>query len=243
MILHTSIVGKGEPVVFLHTGLQTGEIDFSYQREYFKGNYKVILLDLRGHGKSKTEHLEVLNYLEESAVDLKETLDHLHIEKAHIVGVSLGALVGLVFAKRFPVRVISLTLSGIVSEKPLNWEELQAADVEMQNAVLNNMEAVNYFDNLHTSDWKSFITMTQDRDWYPFDETADVSGILCPSLLIVGEGNPQEVKGVLNYPEMNENFHVAVVPFASHLVHSEQSELYSMIVGRFFDGLKERSHI
>ena len=241
MILHTSIVGEGEPVIFLHTGLQTGEIDFDYQREYFKKNYKVILPDLRGHGKSETEHLEVLNYMEKSAVDLKETLDHLQIEKAHIVGVSLGALVGLVFAKRFPDRVIGLTLSGIVSEKPHNWEELQATDVEMQKAVLNNKEAVNYFSNLHSSDWKSFITMTQDRDWYPFDETADVSGILCPSLLIVGEGNPQEVKGVLNYPEMNDNFHVAVVPFAAHLVHSDQPELYTMILDRFLEGVKDSS--
>ena len=241
MILHTSIVGKGEPVVFLHTGLQTGEIDFSYQREYFKGNYKVILVDLRGHGKSKTDQIEVLNYWEESAVDLKETLDYLQIEKAHIVGVSLGALVGVVFAKRFPEKVISLTLSGIVSEKPHNWEELQAADVEMQKAVLNNIEAVNYFDKLHSSDWKSFITMTQYRDWYPFDETSDVSDIPCPSLLIVGEGQPQEVKGVLNYPEMNDNFHVAVVPFASHLVHSDQPELYTMILDRFLEGLKDSS--
>ena len=203
MILHTSIDGKGEPIVFLHTGLQTGEIDFDYQREYFKKNYMVILPDLRGHGKSKTEHIEVLNYLEESAVDLKETLNHLQIEKAHIVGVSLGALVGLVFAKRFPERVIGLALSGIVSEKPHNWEELQAADVEMQKVVLNNKEAVNYFDNLHSSDWKSFITMTQDRDWYPFDETADVSGIQCPSLLIVGEGWIVNTKLHKNYKVCN----------------------------------------
>lgn len=239
MILHTSIVGEGAPIVFLHTGLQTGEIDFTYQREFFKDKYQVILPDLRGHGKSETDQINVLNFFEESAVDLKETFDQLQIEKAHIVGVSLGALVGLVFAKRFPNRVISLTLSGIIPEKPHNWQELQVADVEMQKAVLSNEEAVNYFDNIHSSDWKSFIEMTQDHDWYPFNETGDVSNVLCPALLIVGEGQPHEVKGALTYPEMNETFHVAVVPFASHLVHSDQPELYSMILDRFLDELKE----
>ena len=238
MILHTSIVGEGEPIVFLHTGLQTGEIDFGYQREFFKDNYRVILPDLRGHGKSETDQIEVLNYLEKSAIDLKETLDHLQIEKAHIVGVSLGALVGLVFAKRYPNRLISLTLSGITPEKPDNWRELQEADVAIQKAVLSNEETVNYFDNIHSSDWQSFIKMAQDHDWYPFHETGDVSSVLCPALFIVGEGQPQEVKGTITYPEMNKNFHVAVVPFASHLVHSDQPELYTIIVDRFLDELK-----
>ena len=55
MILHTEIFGNGEPIVFLHTGLQTGLTDFEYQREYFQKNFKVILPDLRGHGNSKAE--------------------------------------------------------------------------------------------------------------------------------------------------------------------------------------------
>ncbi|WP_404451516.1 hypothetical protein LG329_14425 [Virgibacillus necropolis] len=45
MILHTEIYGTGEPLVFLHTGLQTGTTDFEQQTEYFKQNYQVILPD------------------------------------------------------------------------------------------------------------------------------------------------------------------------------------------------------
>ena len=92
---------------------------------------------------------------------------------------------------------------------------------------------MNYFDNIHSSDWKHFIRESQELDWYPFHETGDVTSIQCPALLIVGEGKEHEVKGVLKYPEMNERFHVAVVPFAAHLVHSEQPELYTMILERF----------
>ena len=43
LLLHTEVFGDGEPIVFLHTGLQTGLTDFEYQREYFKYNFKVIL--------------------------------------------------------------------------------------------------------------------------------------------------------------------------------------------------------
>ncbi len=55
MILHTKVIGEGEPVIFLHTGLQTGETDFVYQQNKLQDSYKVILPDLRGHGESKVE--------------------------------------------------------------------------------------------------------------------------------------------------------------------------------------------
>ena len=87
LILHTEILGNGEPIVFLHTGLQTGLTDFEYQREYFQKNFKVILPDLRGHGKSIAEVYS--NFFEDSASDLADTLDDLNIERAHIVAVPL----------------------------------------------------------------------------------------------------------------------------------------------------------
>ena len=59
MILHTNIIGEGEPIVFLHSGLQTGESDFIYQCEHFSKNYKVILPDLRGHGRSNVDQFDI----------------------------------------------------------------------------------------------------------------------------------------------------------------------------------------
>src|SRR5699024_10290782 len=52
VILHTETIGSGEPLVILHTGLQTGKTDFQAQKEKFKQSYRVILPDLRGHGSS-----------------------------------------------------------------------------------------------------------------------------------------------------------------------------------------------
>ncbi|WP_369903297.1 alpha/beta fold hydrolase [Bacillus manliponensis] len=75
MILHTEVLGDGEPIVFLHTGLQTGLTDFEYQREYFKGKYKIILPDLRGHGNSVEN--DFTNFFEDSALDIAETLNNL----------------------------------------------------------------------------------------------------------------------------------------------------------------------
>ena len=235
MILHTTTVGEGKPILFLHTGLQTGMLDFVYQRNYFKGNYQVILPDLRGHGLSKVDGIDILTYIEDTAEDLLETLDHLAINHAHIAGASLGALIGLVFTKKYPERVVSLTLSGIVPEKPENWTDLQVEDLKMQMAVLKNEEAVNYFNSIHESDWENFLRKTQKVEWYPFHETEDISTIQCPVLYIVGEEKKHEVLGIQKYSNMIKDIHVAVFPFAAHLVHSEQPEIYSMILEQFIE--------
>ncbi|MFG6118730.1 alpha/beta fold hydrolase [Thalassobacillus sp. B23F22_16] len=233
MILHTELVGEGEPILFLHTGLQTGMTDFEYQTDYFKANYQVILPDLRGHGKSESGDLN--NFFEESATDIAETLDHLGVASAHIVGCSLGALAGLFFAKKFPDQVRSFTLSGIMAEKPDNWLELQKEDIEHQSQLLKNEEAVRYFNNLHRSNWKQFLEMAKDENWYPFDMTKDLDGITAPILYMVGEGNKAETKGANIYPSMKANIHVAIIPFASHLVHTHQPEIYTKILEQFLN--------
>jgi len=231
MILHSESFGKGEPIVFLHSGLQTGLTDFEYQRNYFKEQFQVIVPDLRGHGNSVSE--DVTDFFEDCAKDVAETLEHLGIESAHIVGASLGALAGIFFAKRFPAKVKSLTISGVTAEKPDNWEHLREQETQNQQQIFQYEEDITYFDQLHKGDWRKLIEMGQSEEWYPFEETNDLSGIHAPILYIAGEGNPNETKGVLYYPNKHKNVRVSVIPFASHLVHAEQAELHAKTLELF----------
>ncbi len=235
MILHSVEVGTGEPIVFLHTGLQTGMTDFEYQREFFKDSYRVVLPDLRGHGQSINNDLS--NFFEDAAGDLLDTLKKKEMSSIHIVGASLGALVGLFFAKRFPEKVKSLTLSGITPGKPENWNQMHKEDVAVQTQLLQNEEAIHHFDQLHAADWKQFLYMARNDEWYPFEETKDLAGIRSPILLIVGEGNPNETTGAISYRSMHENVHVSIIPFASHLVHMEQPKLFSEVLKLFLKGI------
>ncbi|WP_339149257.1 MULTISPECIES: alpha/beta hydrolase [unclassified Sutcliffiella] len=231
MLLHTEIWGDGEPIVFLHTGLQTGMTDFEDQREYFQTRYKVILPDLRGHGKSTSRDLS--NYYEESAIDLKETLDHLGVGCAHIVGCSIGALVALFLAKRFPEKVKTLTLSGMMPEKPDNWREIHQNMVEQQNALLENEQIRAYFDQLHGKGWEDFIKLASQEDSYPFEETADLEGVELPTLFMVGEKNTHETRGAIFYGGLSQHIHISIIPFAGHLVHSEQPEVFNLVLNGF----------
>lgn len=231
MLLHTEKFGTGEPIIFLHTGLQTSLTDFEYQRDYFKTTYQVVLPDLRGHGKSISA--DISNFFVDTANDLANTMEEQGIDTAHIAGASLGALVGIFFAKKFPKKVKSLTISGVTASKPGNWREMHQEEVAFQTQLLENEQAVAYFNELHKSDWRQFIYMGRNAEWYPFQETEDLSGLDMPTLFIVGEANPNETKGALSYPATNPNVHVAIIPFASHLVHTDQPELYTKIVELF----------
>lgn len=231
MLLHTEIFGTGEPIIFLHTGLQTGLTDFEEQREYFKKTHKVILPDLRGHGKSKSN--DVSNFYIDSASDLLETLNQYGIPSAHIVGCSLGALAGLFFAKQYPDKVKTLTLSGILPEKPSNWIEIQKSEFERNTLLLKNEEMKSYFSRLHGEGWQKFIYLAGKEDSYPFEETANLADLKMPTLFIVGEGNIHETKGALIYPQTNELIHVSIIPFAAHFVHSEQPQIYNRILKEF----------
>lgn len=233
MILHTEVSGTGEALIFLHTGLQTGKTELDIQKEYFEENYQVILPDLRGHGKSVTN--DYSNYFSNVAEDLAETLDNLNIKSAHIAGCSLGALAGLIFAKNYPEKILSLTLSGIMSEKPADWEILNQEDKKSTAEILSDPETENYFNSIHHGDWKALLKTTEESDWYPFDQTADISTLDFPVLYIVGENNPLETVGALYYPKINKNIHVSIIPFAGHTVHLDQPEIYNKTLEMFLN--------
>lgn len=233
MLLHTNIIGDGEPIVFLHTGLQSGLADFEFQRDYFSKNYKVFSPDLRGHGQSFSNDIQ--NFFEDCAVDLFETINHYNINKFHLVGCSLGALVAIKFAQKYPEQINTLSISGITPVKPDNWLELHEQDVETQKNILKNKEATHYFNQLHSSDWKQFLHLGKDENWYPFEDVAAITGFNFPVLFMVGEDKANETIGASIFPSINKNIHIAIVPLAGHLVHTDQPKIYSNILETFIE--------
>lgn len=73
--------------------------------------YQVIAIDCRGHGKSEKPH-DPGKYGIEMALDVVRLLDHLKIQKAHMIGYSMGAFVVGNIAATHPERVISAIYGG-----------------------------------------------------------------------------------------------------------------------------------
>lgn len=104
----------GDAVIFLHFG---GGNLMAWQRvvPYFQDHFHLILVDLRDHGKSDKPQAGA--HIDQMALDVVGVMQQLKLERAHIVGSSLGAEVGLSVAANYPERVISLVCEGALSSE------------------------------------------------------------------------------------------------------------------------------
>ncbi|MGP4075457.1 alpha/beta fold hydrolase [Halobacillus sp. K22] len=107
-------------IVFFH-GFGGNYSIFNRQIEHFKPDYNLLFVDLPGHGKSPdlTNDENILDFTSRKVVEL---LDRLHINRVHLIGVSLGTIVIQDMAMKFPERIKSMVLSGAVG-RWLWWGE------------------------------------------------------------------------------------------------------------------------
>lgn len=110
-------VGEGEPVVFCH-GLGGNHAIWYQQVPVFAQHYRVITWDQRGFGRSTNDDGE--SSPKAAVADLLALFDHLEIERAHLIGQSMGGWAVLGFSLEHPERVRSLvladTIGGIYTE-------------------------------------------------------------------------------------------------------------------------------
>lgn len=102
--------GEG-PALVLINGLSQSTANWTSQASAFAERFRVITLDCRGQGRTTYagETIELQDHID----DLYALLDHLGIERAHLVGFSHGARVALSFSVAHPERVDRLVLSGM----------------------------------------------------------------------------------------------------------------------------------
>ena len=106
--INYEVHGQGEPLVMI-MGFGGGLRGWYFQTRAFRKHYRVIIFDNRGIGKSAkaTEPYTVSTM----AGDALGLMDHLGIEKAHVLGMSLGSLVAQEIAIEHPRRVLKLILA------------------------------------------------------------------------------------------------------------------------------------
>jgi pimeloyl-ACP methyl ester carboxylesterase len=111
--IHYTDEGKGEPVLLIHGFAADIVTNWGLPgtRKGLAREYRVIAIDNRGHGKSGKPH-DPAKYGTEMVEDVVRVLDHLKIQKAHVVGYSMGGIITLKLAAMHPDRVITATLGG-----------------------------------------------------------------------------------------------------------------------------------
>jgi pimeloyl-ACP methyl ester carboxylesterase len=110
--------GEGAPIVLVHGFASTKEVNWvnpGWVSTLTRAGHRVIALDNRGHGASAKLYEPAAYHSAVMADDVRALLDHLDIERADVMGYSMGARISAFLALAHPERVRSVILGGLGS--------------------------------------------------------------------------------------------------------------------------------
>lgn len=119
-------------VVFIHGAGMDHSVWVMPSRYFGRHKYNVYALDLPGHGRSEGKPIQTIDSL---ANWISDVLDALSVSQAAIVGHSMGSLVGINFAARYPEKTRVLCLLGTSTPMPVTDQLLDAARENSHDAI------------------------------------------------------------------------------------------------------------
>jgi 3-oxoadipate enol-lactonase len=255
--VHYTIEGEGPVVTFSHA-LGCNLSIWDEQARALGGRYRVLRYDARGHGQTTATSGPYT--LEQLAEDLYGLLSGLGIADTHFVGISMGGMIGQVFALRHPQMVRSLVLCDTTSNYPP--EALPAWEERILTVVARGMEPVveptlqrwftgpfrkNHPDLMDRV--RAMIRGTPPKGYVGcchaiprINTTERLREVRCPALVIVGEedrGTPVEMARVI--ASALPSAELAVIPSASHLSNMEQPGTFNRLLVAFLDSVRGRT--
>ncbi|MCX8568507.1 MULTISPECIES: alpha/beta hydrolase [Hyphomicrobiales] len=186
--LHHQIQGEGPPLVLLHGAFMTIETNWSSSLGELARSNKVIAVELQGHGRT-ADRDSGLSY-ETMADDVAGLLDRLGVQKASVMGYSMGGNVALQMALRHPDRVERIVaVSAAASDKGLaagHKEMVQHLSADM----FTGAPVVAEYQKLSPRpDFPALVDKVKQLELTPFDWTADLARIKAPVLLVAGDAD------------------------------------------------------
>jgi pimeloyl-ACP methyl ester carboxylesterase len=184
--------GAETPLILLHGGLCSTD-DFNEILPPIVGKRRVIAMDMQGHGR--TADIDRPMRVETMADDVAALMKHLAIEKADLLGYSLGGSVALRVAIQHP----NLVRKFIVISAPFGSEgwypEIGAALAQMMNAesaeALKQSPPYEVYARVapRPEDWPVFIGKLGDLVRQTYDWSTEVSAIKAPTMLVFGDAD------------------------------------------------------
>jgi pimeloyl-ACP methyl ester carboxylesterase len=195
-------------LLLLHAAMGSSRRYFAWV-PHLAREWRVVRLDLRGHGNSRVPPAEQPLLLERLVTDVVEVLDHLGCKDAHIVGNSAGGYLGQQLAMSRPERVKSLSLFGSTpglknSQAPSWIPQIQAKGLRgfLAETIRDRLAAdadpglVEWFlDEAAKNDPAyigKFVLLMASYDW-----SDEVGRIRCPTMVVIP--GAETVGSIANY--------------------------------------------
>ena len=248
-----NIEGAGEPIIFIH-GIGSRKNTWDGVIEELKNKYQCITYDLRGHGESMVDESNFT--LEELVEDLENLRSSLNIEKTHIVGHSLGGMIGPLYTKKYQNNVLSLSLLSTAAFRNLDDQkkilaiiskiENEGLDIVLPNLInrwftdkfINNNQNIinNRLQQVQDTPLKTFLNVFR---LYAITEMSSwLKEIIIPCLVMTGENdvgcNPNINKQIA---DVLPNSKLEILKNLKHAITLEAPILVSLKIRSFIDNL------
>ena len=252
--------GSGRPILFIHEF--SGDYRaWELQVRYFSRRYRCITYNARGYPPSEVPDA-VEKYSQRRAVDdAVNVLDHLKIDKAHIVGLSMGGFAALNYGVHYPDRALSITVGaagmGAESEKSAQFKqevEVVAKRWESEGArkfapIYGSGPGREQLETKDPRGFKEFIDQLSEHDSKgaaltlrgvqmrrpsPFDLQSELEKMKVPTLIIHGDEDRACLGTGAFMKRTIPSAGLMVFPKTGHTINLEEPALFNLALQDFF---------
>jgi len=231
--LYYEVHGQGRPLVLLHGGLHTIDLSFRDLIPLLAGTHRLIGVELQGHGR--TADVEREPTYPAMADDVVALLDHLGLERADVLGFSLGGLVALELAMRHPGRLDRL-VAAATHYGPEGYHDLSdpasvrmptpAEFAEMQQEYERVAPDPAHFD--------AFVERLNVLvHGHPGWTAEELGTIAAPVLLVIGDTDFVRIEHAAAMRELIPNAQLAVLPATRHTEVVQRTDVLVPALRRF----------
>ena len=244
-------------VTFIHGAGGSSSIWFK-QIKSFSRFFNLLLIDLRGHGKSKNHLLDLSNSIytfDAISDEILEVLDHEKIASSHFMGISLGTILIRTIAEKSPERVNSLIMGGAIlkfnfqsrllmrfgnatkSILPYMWLYKILAFIIMpkRNHKESRLLFIREAKKLYQKEFIRWFKLTSEV--IPLLKVFRQKQIKVPTLYVMGAQDYMFLPSVKKVVEQQQLSQLQVIPNCGHVVNIERPQQFNQLSLHFLQRL------
>ena len=234
-------------VTFIHGAGGSSSIWFKQLREFSK-HFNVLLLDLRGHGKSRMQLSNVFKKkytFDVLAEDILAVLDKENIKSSHFVGISLGTILIRQIGEMYPQRVQSMVMAGAIMKLNVRSQILMRFGNICKSIIpyLWLYRLFAYIIMPKKSHKESRLLFVREAKklyqkeflrWYKL--TAELKPLLrlfrqvdinIPTLYVMGSEDYMFLPSIEKLAAAHRSAQLSVVPYSGHVVNVDQPDAFN----------------
>jgi 3-oxoadipate enol-lactonase len=230
LTLGYSMVGDGQPIVFVHGATATGEFEWGLLAAKLASDYRCVLPDLRGHGRS--EFRESVDMGQAICADLRYLIEHLGLDHPHIVGFSYGSEIALMVELSAPGTARSLVLVSPGTGRPSDYRAPR-----LEHLYRTWPFALRRLHETHhgPEHWRELVTALHVDSVARSELSAEaLGGVRCPVLLVAGalDESTRRAQG-RRFAEINALARYVELDGAGHAVHHKCADRFAEVISAF----------